>query len=62
MFLFLLIHFNLDSWPKCRQPFDCTGHNPYPAPGSLLNNSVTEVEKEGDDAIYVCADPTFKVS
>ena len=51
-----------DSWPKCREPFDCDDFVPYPSKESLLNDSTTVVEKEGHDAIYVCRDsPTFKV-
>ena len=51
-----------DSWPKCREPFDCDDFVPYPSKESLLNDSTTVVEKEGHDAIYVCRDaPAFKV-
>ena len=51
-----------DSWPTCREPLDCDDFVPYPSKESLLNDSTTVVEKEGQKAIYVCRDaPTFKV-
>jgi len=51
-----------DSWPQCREPMDCDDFVPYPSKESLLNDSTTVVEKEGQKAIYVCRDaPAFKV-